>query len=263
MSNQILLALCAGCAMTPLPRKGEPLDLFDIPKFVAETMELRGLVVPVDPIRGRTAAHLERFRDEADRAHCPCLTLMQDAPLDFGAADDSATKTLTTLLRAAKLLGCSEVAIRSKTQPENEERAVVAVRSVLQSPHAQDINLLLRPTLDPVSDPMQLMESIKRIGGFHIGAMPSFAHAEATGDGIATLRKLAPYAGAIELSVAGFTKDGEHPSWDIAAFVDGLLSYGYTNKFALSWEGKTNWVAGIERARERLMQLLGREDPVA
>jgi hypothetical protein len=262
MSSQILLSLCAGCTMAPLPRKGEPLAFLDIPAFVAEELELRGLVLPVDLVRGKSATDLERFRDEADRAHCPCLSLVHDSGLDFGADAEGATKILTGLMRAAKLLGCGEVAVRLSGASASTDVAVAPVRAVLQSAHAQDMNLLLRPTLDPLLDPAVLIERVKQIGGFHIGAMPTFAHAAATDDGIGTLRKLAPYAGVIEATVAGFAKDGQHSAWDLTAYVEALVSYGYTNKLAIAWDGKTNWVTGVERARERFMQLLGREESV-
>ncbi len=249
--------------MAPLPRKGEPLAFFDIPAFTAEELELRGLVIPVDLVRGRSATDLERFRDAADRAHCPCLSLVHDSGIDFGADSDASTKSLLTLFRAAKLLGCSEIAVRLSGASSTTDVAVAPVRAVLQSVHAQDLNLLLRPSLVPVLDPATLVDTIKKIGGFHIGAMPTFAHAAATADGAETLRKLAPYSGAIEVSVDGFSKDGEHTAWDLSAYIEGLVGYGYTNKLAISWGGKTNWVAGVGRAREKLMQLLGREDPVA
>ncbi len=263
MSSSILLSLCAGCTMQPLPRKGEPLAFLDIPRFTAEELELRGLVIPVELVRGRPAQELERFRDEADRAHCPCLTLMQDAPIDFSLDQETVTKALFALLRAAKLLGCGEVAVRPALTPATTDAAVSVLKSVLHSVHAQDLNVLLRPMLEPVGDAAYLVETIKKIGGFHIGAMPSFSHASASGEGLEALKKAAPYSGAVEVSIAGFDKDGEHQRWDLSGYVEGLIAYGYTNKFAINWEGKTNWVAGVEKAREKLWQLMGREDPVA
>ena len=262
MSSSILLSLCAGCTLSPLPRKGEPLAFFDIPRFTAEELELRGLIIPVELVRGRPATDLEKFRDEADRAHCPCLTLIQDAPIDFMLEGDGAAKTLHALMRAAKLLGCSEVAIRPLLTVESSDRVVATIKAALHSVQAQDIDLLLRPMADPAGDSTLLVETIKKIGGFHIGAMPSFAHAAATGEGLDALRRLAPYAGAIEVSIAGFDEDGVHTKCDLDGYVEGLIQYGYTNKFAINWEGKTNWVAGIEKARDRLWQLTGREDPV-
>lgn len=239
------------------------MDFLDIPRFVAEELQLRGLTIPVELIRGKNATMLEKLRDEADRAHCPCLMLYQDAPLDFVTQAEGSAKTLQGLARAAVLLGCNELAIRVICTPGQLNLVSTGVKAVLQSIQPQDINLLLRPNVDPPDDPALLMEVVKKVGGFHIGAMPSFAHAAATESGIETLKKLAPYSAAIEVTVAGFTKDGEHAQFDLNSYVEALLSFGYMNKLAINWTGKTNWVQGVEKARDRLMDLMGRGDPVA
>lgn len=262
MSSQILLSLCASCAMQPLPRKGTLLDLLDIPKFVSDELELRGLNIPAELIRGRPAQQLERLRDEADRAHCPCLMLYQDSPLDFVNQAESATKSLQGLARAAMLMGCSELAVRLACAPAQAPAVSSSVKALLQTIQPQDMNLLIRPNIDPPDETELILDLVKRVGGFHIGAMPSFAHASVTPDAIETLRKLAPYSAAIEVTVAGFNKDGEHHQFDLFAYLEALVSYGYMNKLAINWVGKTNWVQGVTTARERLMAVLGREEQV-
>lgn len=262
MSNQILLSLSGACLGRPIPRKGTTLALLDMPPFVAEELELRGLNLSVDLIRGHPATTLEKLRHIADRAHCPCLVLYQDEPFDFCANIEASTQALRNLGRAAKLLGCSELAIRVACPPTNVHTVAATLKSALGVIQQFDVNLLIRPSIAPPDSPEQLMDLVKKIGGFHIGAMPSFAYAHATGDGIEALRKLAPYSSAIEATSAGFDKDGAHTSWDLNGYVEALLSFGYLNKISIDWTGSTNWVVGVQKTRERLMELMGRGDPV-
>ncbi|MSR68791.1 MAG: hypothetical protein EXS17_00350 [Phycisphaerales bacterium] len=262
MSNQILLSLSGACLGRPLPRKGTTLALLDMPPFVAEELELRGLALPVDLIRGHPAATLEKLRHIADRAHCPCLVLYQDEPMDFCAAAEASTQLLRNLGRAAKLLGCGELAIRVVCPPTNIHVVAGTLKNALGVLQQFDVNLLIRPAIAPADSPEQLMDLVKKIGGFHIGAMPSFAYAHATGNGVDTLRKLAPYSSAIEATAAGFNKAGEHLGWDLNGYVEALLSFGYLNKISIDWTGATNWVLGVQKTRERLMELMGRGDPV-
>lgn len=249
--------------LQPIPRKGKPLDLLDMPRFVAEELELRGLNVPVEMIRGQSATTLEKLRDQGDRVQCPCLVLYQDEPLDFCTNEESATHTLRSLGRAARYLGCSELAIRSSCPAGKVVSVAATMKSALQVVQQFETNVLIRPMMSPIDSPEQVMELVKRIGGFHIGAMPSFAYAHASGEGLEALRKLAPYSAAIEVSSAGFNKQSESLCWDFDGLIEGLLSFGYLNKFSIDWVGSTNWVTGVQKTRERLMSLMGREDPAA
>lgn len=263
MSNQILLSLSGSCLLQPIPRKGTKLNLLDMPQFVAEELELRGLNLPVELIRGQNAATLEKMRDQADRVHCPCLILYQDEPLDFHGNPEGATVSLKNLGRAAKMLGCSELAVRVNCPSESILSVSAAMKSAVAVLQQFEVNLLIRPSVKPVDSPEVIMDLVKRIGGFHISAMPSFANAHATGNGTETLRKLAPYSAAIEVTIAGFNKDGVHMGYNLDEYIESLLTLGYVNKLSIHWCGTTNWVQGIQKSRERLMELMGREDPVA
>ena len=263
MNNQILLSLSGSCLLQPIPRKGTMLDFLDTPQFVAEELELRGLNLPVEMIRGKNAATLEKMRDQADRVHCPCLILYQDEPLDFHGNPEGATAKLKNLGRAAKMLGCGELAVRVNCPSESILSVSAAMKSAVAVLQQFEVNLLIRPAVNPFDSPEVIMDLVKRIGGFHISAMPSFANAHATGNGVETLRKLAPYSAAIEVTISGFNKEGGHIGLNLDEYVESLLNLGYVNKLSIDWCGTTNWVQGIQKSRERLMELMGREDPVA
>ena len=51
--------------------------------------------------------------------------------------------------------------------------------------------------------------------------------------------------------------------YNLDEYIESLLTLGYVNKLSIHWSGTTNWVQGIQKSRERLMELIGREDPVA
>ena len=99
---------------------------------------------------------------------------------------------------------------------------------------------------------------IKRIGGFRIGSLPSFGSAAEVGKGDPTesLRKLAPYAGAIHATVEGFSKKGVHKGYDLASCVTAVRSVGFLNTLAIDYAGSDEPVVNIEMARDVLQQAI-------
>ena len=63
---------------------------------------------------------------------------------------------------------------------------------------------------------------------------------------------LAPYAGAIEATVEGFSKKGAHKTYDLAACVTAVRSVGFVNTLAIDYTGAADPVANIEMARDIL-----------
>ena len=82
----------------------------------------------------------------------------------------------------------------------------------------------------------------------------SLGHAAASGSMIETLRKLAPYAGAIHATVADFTKKGAHKAYDLAECVQSIRSVGFLNTLAIDFVGTGDPIAGIEAARVLLQE---------
>lgn len=235
-----------------------------LPRFAIEELELRGLSVSAGMLGGWGVPDLEALRDAADKAGCPCLVLIEDEPLGFGETDvrarDAATDRLARLGAAAHRLGCSSVAIHV-AGPDDErafDRAAVAVKDAMPGLERLELNLLLAPHEGLTFDPDRLTDLIKRIGGFRIGSLPTFAHAHATGDPVATLRKLAPYAGAVHASVSKATKKGHSP-WDLGACVEAIRSVGFANTLAIDPTGGGDPVPQVERAAAQLRSVLEEE----
>ena len=82
--------------------------------------------------------------------------------------------------------------------------------------------------------------------------MPTFAHAAGSKDEGDVIRRLCPYAQAVEASVKAFGKSGAHDSWDLVALLDAVRAVGYQNTLCIDYAGKTAPVATIERARDLL-----------
>ncbi|MFO0783225.1 MAG: hypothetical protein U0636_06040 [Phycisphaerales bacterium] len=92
-------------------RAKKPLALSDIPDFVAEELELRGLNITAGDLKGMAATDLEKLRDRADRARCPILVLVEEKPL--AAGDGTLEATLDRIFKlglAASKLGCPNLA---------------------------------------------------------------------------------------------------------------------------------------------------------
>jgi len=232
-------------------RAKAPLGPMDVPDFVAEELGLRGLNVHTPLLKGMVPRDLEALRDRADRARCPILVLVDETALDFGP--DSGPASIERVARlglCASKLGAPAVAVELAALPEAQFDAYAAnVKRSLAALDKFDTHLLVRPG-QGAGDPQRLADMIKKIGGFRIGSMPTFAHAAASGDAADTLRRLAPYAQAVEASVKGFSKAGKHESWDLAGCLDAIRNVGYQNTLCIDYAGKTDPVGNIERARD-------------
>ena len=101
-----------------------------------------------------------------------------------------------------------------------------------------------------------LVDLVKKVGGFRIGALPSFQHAFDSGRMTDTLRKLAPYAQAMLAQVRGFNAKGEHADWAIEPCVETLRAVGYGNMLALDWTGKGDGIKALVKARDVLRDAL-------
>jgi hypothetical protein len=119
----------------------------------------------------------------------------------------------------------------------------------MQGVERLELNLLLQPCEGMLSDPDQHIEIIKQIGGFRIGALPTFEFAGATGNGIEALRKLAPYAGGI---VADFPNGRGKKKIDLIEGLQAVLEVGYSNTIAINYKGKGNAIKEIKKVAEKL-----------
>jgi hypothetical protein len=233
-------------------RKGAKLGFFDLPDFAINELQLRGLNIPADLLHKRPLTDFDTFRDRADKAGCPCLVLYDSSPQSFGGADSyDAAERVQRLAVAANRLGCNALGIRcgGPDSASTFDGTVRAIKSLMPSIERMELNLLLSPSEGLTSRPERLTDLIKRIGGFRIGALPDFAHAAECGDCVETLRKLAPYAGAIHATIQGFSKNGAHKGYDLAACVAAIRSVGFVNTLAIDYTGAGDPVQEIDKAR--------------
>lgn len=262
---EILLTLSAG-SIRPLLADPQayadseiklPRTVFELPDFVATDLQLRGLNLPTDLLKGFGLPEVDKLRDAADRAHCPVLLLFEEPAIDFTERGANWAKSVERLRRlglAANRLGCPSIAVRVLATDTDAalEATAAGVKMALKELDKFDLNLLLSPHEGLTFSAARLTDLIKKIGGFRIGSYPSFAHAFATGDLENTLRKLAPYAPAIAASVRGFdAKTGEHDGFSLESCVDCVRSVGYGNTLALDFVGRGAEEGGAKKTSKK------------
>lgn len=240
--------------------------MLDIPEFAIRQLQLRGLSVCASMLSGWSLEQLDQLRDRADKAACPCLVLVEDKPLPLASSSqkkrDAAFDRVERLGVAAHRLGCNALAIKVDA-PDTDvafETSAEQVRQAMRSVERQELNILLMPHDGLTQDPDRLIELIKRVGGFRIGSLPTFKHAESTGNAVETLRKLAPYAGAIHASVEKFTKTGQHSGANLAECVAAIQAVGFVNTLAIEFIGTGDAIAAIEAAREQMQTALDADE---
>jgi sugar phosphate isomerase/epimerase len=221
--------------------RGGGMQLPELPGVASAELDLRGLSVPAALLAGRSVAELETLRHAADKAGCPCLMLTESRVLDLRGDDaEAGLERLVRLGGAAAKLGCSALAIPCGLgDDEDPDEVAAAIRRGVLAIERFELNLLIVPAATgPLSEPLGVTDLIRRVGGFRIGCMPSFGHALSTRDPEATLRKLAPYAGAIQADLDDLGLGRSHESKAgrvlLGAFVAALRAVGYGHTLALS-----------------------------
>lgn len=262
----MLLTLCSGSLRQRISQNGAGgLTMLDLPAFTIKQLRLHGLNLPASMLAGWSLEDLDKLRDRADKAACPCLVLIEDTPLSFDDGSSNkkkpaAAERVRRLAVAANRLGCNAIALQCDAEDTPEAFDLVAdeIKALMPAVERLELNVLLAPCAGLTQTTQKLTSLIKRIGGFRIGSLPSFAAAAAAGDGDPTegLRKLAPYAGAIHASVEGFNKKGVHKSYDLAACVEAIRSVGFLNTLAIDFTGEGDPVPNIEMARDILQKAI-------
>ena len=263
----MLLTLTSGSMRHRLAKNGDGgLTVLDLPAFIIKELKLHGLNLSASTLAGWTLEDLDKLRDRADKAACPCLVLVEDSPLPLGIDDsrrrDVATQRVKKLAVAANRLGCSSIGlhIEAPDTPEAFEEAADDIRALMPQVERLELNILIAPFTGLTQVSERLTALIKRIGGFRIGSLPSFAAACTAGnDPIEQLRKLAPYAGAIHASIDGFTKKGAHKGCDLVECVNAIRSVGFLNTLAIDYTGAGDPLPHIEKARDILQKAIDSE----
>jgi hypothetical protein len=261
----MLLTLSTGSLRSRIGRNGQgAMTMLDVPEFVIKHLNLHGLNIQASMLAKWTLEDLDKLRDRADKASCPCLVLVEDTPLQFASRDPAdrakAADRVKRLAVAANRLGCNALAVTCDAPDTDDafDQVVAELKALMPTVEKLELNILLAPNAGLTELTEKLTSIIKRIGGFRIGSLPSFAAAADSGEGDPTeaLRKLAPYAGAIQASVKGFGKGGKHQGYDLASCVTAVRSVGFLNTLAIDYTGKDDPVPNIEMARDILQKAI-------
>lgn len=255
----MILTLATRSLRTLVSNNGDQsLPMLDVPDFAMKELELRGLNVPSSMLAGWSLEDLDKLRDRADKAGCPCLVLIEDRPLPFASnskakRESTADRTLR-LAVAANRLGCNALALQCEAPDTDEalDQTAAELKVVMPAIERSELNLLIAPHEGLTASPERLTDLLKRIGGFRVGSLPDFAHAAASGDLVNALRQLAPYAGAVHATVDTFDRKGKHKGYDLAEGVEAIRSVGFVNTLAIDYVGDGDPVANIKKARQIL-----------
>jgi sugar phosphate isomerase/epimerase len=241
---------------------GGTLQLEELPEFASREFGVRGLSIPAELLSGRPLREIERLRDAADKAGCPCLLLTEHRPLLIAGGHLAAgVDRLVRLAGAASSLGCSCLAVSPIAEAGGDaDSLATGLRSGLLAIERFELNLLVIPSdSGDLSEVAGVIDLIRRVGGFKIGCMPTFRHALSTRDPEATLRKLAPYAAAIEadLDGLGLGRSGEAKVGRVLLkeLVEALRAVGYANTLALASRAE-NSTSLIGKTHDFLRELL-------
>jgi hypothetical protein len=259
---QLLLTLAADAMRNRIESADDSLTLLDVPQYAITELGLRGVAIHASQLKGYGVQDLEQIRDRADKASCPVLLLVDDTPMHFGdpseTAQDSIRSRIKSLGVAATALGasCLTVLCTGDDSEDAFDHTAASLRQAMQIIDRHEINLLIGPQPGLTGEPDRLTELIKKVGGFRIGSMPDFQLAHETGEYVAALRRLAPYAGAIMATLGGGKKKSDLAPFSLAEGLESVLAVGYQNTICLNYSGVGDAGKVLEKARDELLAAL-------
>lgn len=258
----MLLTLSASSFQGRLGKPDAPEDLMRVPAFVRERVELHGLNVPTSMLSGWTEPEIDRLRDAADKAGCPCLLLVEDQAHAIGkkgaGASEASITRLARVLRVGHRLGCSGVVIKlsDKGDEETGERVAESLKALMAQAERAELNMLVMPSGPLTGPPEGLTGMIRKVGGFRIGSFPDFAVAAEQSDASEYLRALTPYAGDVLATIGDFDDSGHQGGYDFDAMFETIRAVGYDGRFSLAYEGKGDPIPALQAASERVATLI-------
>lgn len=267
----MLLTLAANSFRKRLlaPRSSaDAMALTDLPAYARESLGLFGLNVSTGLLVGADHHKLDKLRDAADKASCPCLVLVEPGPLPFATTDDdkgdAAIARMRRVVQAAHRLGCNSAAVgvTDDDNPDALEYAADRLKRVLQGAERMEVNLLLMAQPGVTGTPEHLTDLIKKIGGFRIGTFPDFQTAASFPDPVHFLRRLTPYASAVTATAISFKESKKSPGvvhepYDLVEYVKIIESVGYQGTLAIDYRGTGDPEQGVKNARDVLAWALG------
>ena len=260
-------------------------DLHALPLIVHD-LGLRGLNLSTALLAGAKPRDLERLRESADKVRCSCLVLIEPRPLGFASLDEDESEKVVErakrVLQAGALLGCNAVSVRIDADTSEESAQIVGerLRPVLERAEKLEVNLAISPSPGLTAEPNRLTELIKSVGGFRIATMPDFQTAVASGDAVAYLRRLTPYAAAVSASTVTFAVPAaskrrrkaqpepnppeepppppEHTAYPLEPMVRAILSVGFNGNLAVEYRGEGDVTLGVKMSRAALEDAIRR-----
>jgi hypothetical protein len=263
---QLLLTLSASSLQSRIDDEDDAMTIYDVPEFGMSELGLRGISINASQLTGMDIDNLEMIRDRADKASCPVLLLVEDTPMQFGdpnpEVQDMIKTRITRLGVAATALGASCLGLGCECSDDDNhfDNAAASLRMAMQLIDRHEVNMLLQSNKGLTASPERLTELIKKVGGFRIGSLPDFRIAHKSGEFVSSLRRLAPYAGAIFATVGKGTKKTGVTPYSLTEGLEAILAVGYQNTICLHHEGPGDPVKTISAARDELMSALNMDD---
>lgn len=235
----MLITLSSNALRSQLTGSSPEIELVDLPKIARDQFGFSGLQLTTSLLKGWDAARIEKLKDRADKAACPCLVLVEEQPHQLGELEGDTTERvlerMSKVMQVAHRLGCSSVAMTLAPAHGEDTEDLVAenLRDVVRAAERLEINLLLSLSEGLTSNPEQLSGLIRKVGGFRIGSFPSFAQAAASGDPEAYLKSIVPYASAVTASCGVFDSKGGHAAFGIETCMEAIKAVGYDGSLAI------------------------------
>lgn len=262
MGRHMLITLSSNALRAQLTGSTPELDLLDLPRVAKDEFDFAGLQITTSLLKGWNAKKIDKLRDRADKAACPCLVLVEEQPHQLGDLEGDTTEQvidrMSKVMQVAHRLGCSSVAMSlADTQGDDAEDLVAEnLRDVVRAAERMELNLLLSLSEGLTGTPERLSGLIRKVGGFRIGSFPSFAQAAASGDPASYLKSIVPYASAVTASCGAFDAKGGHAAFEIESCVEAIKAVGYDGTLAVESNSGPKAMEQVAACKSAIEQIL-------
>lgn len=238
-------------------KPGPLIDLLDFPESIADRYQIHRIEASAAHFASREPSYLTEFRRRIERAHSHlvCIDLKND-PGGLSLRDPAAREAAKEWIDAARILGASAVsAALGAVNPADLSPAIAAYRELSVYARRRRIQMLIQNELG--IDPGIIVDIIRQVGGWGIGALPDFAQfldAAARDAGLEILLPRAPVL--CHANGASFDAMGNETAFDFRSCVAMAKRCRFRGTYSVEYDGTRDPYQGVQDVVNELMRCL-------
>lgn len=247
-------------------KPGPLINLLDFPESIADRYQIHRIEAAAVHFASRDSSYLTDLRRRIERAHSHlvCIDLTHETsgatPGGLASREPSAREAAISAAKewidAARILGASAVSTApGALNPADLSPAVDAYRELSAYGRRRRIQVLIQNEIG--IDPGIIVDIIREVGGWGIGALPDFARFRDASARDAGLEILLPRAPVLcHASGVAFDAMGNETAFDFRSCITLAKRYRFRGTYSVEYDGAGDPYQGVQDVLNELIRSL-------